>query len=268
MITIQELLFNRGLDKTAKIKLVRHKESGEDIFHLYKTDKPAFLDYQNRQQKNIFGDLDYIVSFVGETGKTARFIGVFKVLGFTVRHDESCPFVYDMIEVEGFDDLKERVIIHWNTPISWHQYIQNKMEVIEIHAGLHYRQFTDYLDFILTFEELQSIVQQGYADWKRMLSAVKGIYLIHDNSDGKLYVGSAYGDTGIWGRWQTYVQTGGHGNNKQLIELIQQDSKRAKSFEFSILMILPKTITAEEAIKKEQLFKNKLGSKAFGLNLN
>lgn len=42
MITIQELLFNRGLDKTAKIKLVRHKESGEDIFHLYKTDKLAF----------------------------------------------------------------------------------------------------------------------------------------------------------------------------------------------------------------------------------
>ena len=32
-----------------------------------------------------------------------------------------------------FDDLKERVIIRWENAISWHQWIKNEMEVIEIH---------------------------------------------------------------------------------------------------------------------------------------
>jgi hypothetical protein len=30
------------------------------------------------------------------------------------------------------------------------------------------------------------------------LENVKGVYLIVDKSNGKMYVGSAYGDTGIW----------------------------------------------------------------------
>ena len=43
MITIQELLFNRGLDKNAKIKLVRHKDGRQDLYNLYKTEKHKFL---------------------------------------------------------------------------------------------------------------------------------------------------------------------------------------------------------------------------------
>ena len=43
MITIQELLFNRGLDKNAKIKLVRHKDGRQDLYNLYKTEKDKFL---------------------------------------------------------------------------------------------------------------------------------------------------------------------------------------------------------------------------------
>lgn len=29
----------------------------------------------------------------------------------------------------------------------------------------------------------------------------KGVYLISDTYTGKLYVGSAYNENGIWGRW-------------------------------------------------------------------
>lgn len=31
MITMLELLFNRGLDKAAKIKLIRHKDANRDL---------------------------------------------------------------------------------------------------------------------------------------------------------------------------------------------------------------------------------------------
>ena len=223
MITIQELLFNRGLDKSSKIKLVRHKDNRLDLYNLYRTNRPAFLEYQNSQVKDVFNGVDYLI---------------------------------------------ERVIIRWENAISWHQWIKNEMEVIEIHPGLHYKQFKDYSDFILNFDELKEIVSKQYSDWKKMLSVTKGIYLISDTKTGKLYVGSAYGEDGIWGRWCRYVSTNGHGDNKTLKELIADDSTYGNNFQFSILMLLPRTITADEAIKKERLFKNKLGTNAFGLNNN
>ncbi|MFN5538811.1 MAG: GIY-YIG nuclease family protein, partial [Candidatus Melainabacteria bacterium] len=184
MITIQELLFNRKLAKTCKIKLVRHKDNRRDLYNLYRTDKVEFLAYQNSQKKDVFNGVDYIVSFIGEEGFLSRFIGVYKLTGKEQIADEH--FEYQMEEVkEQFDDLKERVIIRWENPISWHQWIKNEMEVLEIHPGLHYKQFTDYSDFILNFDELKEIVTKQYRDWKKMLSATTGIYLISDTKTGK-----------------------------------------------------------------------------------
>ena len=68
MITIQELLFNRGLDSKAKIKLVRHKHTGKDLYNLYRYKRSEFIDYQNSQKKDVFKGVDYIVSFIGEEG--------------------------------------------------------------------------------------------------------------------------------------------------------------------------------------------------------
>ena len=267
MITIQELLFNRQLDRNSKVKLVRHKDSRLDLYNLYKTNREEFFAYQNSQSKDVFSDVDFIVSFIGEEGLESRFIGVYKITDRQKLADDH--FEYKMEEViELFDDLKERVIIQWRNAISWNQWIKNEMEVIQIHPGLHYKQFTDYSDFILNFDELKEIVTKQYNDWKKMLSATKGVYLISDTKTGKLYVGSAYGEDGIWGRWCKYVSTNGHGDNKTLKELIAEDPTHGKNFQFSILMLLPRTITADEAIKKERLFKNKLGTNSFGLNNN
>lgn len=275
MITIQELLFNRGLNPQSKIKLVRHKDSRIDLYNVYRNNRELFLKYQQQQSKEVFTGVDYIVSFIGEEGLLSRFVGVYKVLRCRILPkikvsvvDTPYRIEYDFEELSSFDDLKERVIVKWSNAISWHQWIKNEMEVIEIHPGLYYKQFTDYSDFILNFSELKEILSNEYSDWKRMLSAIKGIYMINDTNTGKLYVGSAYGEDGIWGRWQSYVSTNGHGRNKQLKELIGKNAGYAKYFQFSILMILPKTITADQAIEKERLFKKKLGTNSFGLNSN
>ena len=73
-------------------------------------------------------------------------------------------------------------------------------------------------DIDLSFEELETIVRHGRVDWMAPLSNVKGIYLISDTVTGKRYVGSAYGDQGIWSRWSAYVATG-HGGNPELFGL-------------------------------------------------
>ena len=41
-----------------------------------------------------------------------------------------------------------------------------------------------------------------------------------------------------------------------------------EGFRFSLLQILPKTLTRDEVIKREGLYKLKLGTRAIGLNLN
>lgn len=267
MITIQELLYNRGLDRNAKVKLIRHKDKRQDLYSLYINNRAAFLDYQKSQSNDVFNGVDFIVVFIGEEGTRSRFIGVYKILNR--KKIEEKNFWYEIEETNGYEDLKDRVIINWGTAaIKWDQWISNLKEVVEILPGLHYQQFTDYFEFILNFQELREIVNNQYSDWKQMLSATKGIYLISDSKSGKLYIGSAYGDEGIWGRWMAYVSTNGHGNNKILKELISTDINYALNFHFSILMLLPRTTTASQAIKEEQLLKKKLGTNSFGLNSN
>lgn len=285
-ITIQELLNNRGLNPNDKIKLVRQKdnrrkddgkeEEKQSLYNLYRHNRKAFLEYQSAQSKPVFHNVEYIVSFIGEESNRARFVGVYKILAELPIDDchRTCnddKYYYPMEEVDGFESLKERVIIKWGNARAWNQWYKKEMEIIEISPGLSYRQFTDYMDFELSFDELSEIInnENKYPDWKRMLSAVYGVYVICDNKSGKLYIGSAYGENGgIWGRWSEYVRTNGHGNNKTLKELVDADSNYAQNFTFSLVMTMSKSSTKEAVIAKEQLFKRKFGTIANGLNNN
>jgi len=100
-----------------------------------------------------------------------------------------------------------------------------------------------------------------------MLSNIYGIYLILDTTDGQQYIGSAYGKEGIWSRWSYYVQTK-HGGNKILIDLMSNYPERYKKFQFSILNVLPNSSLREQVMQLEQVTKEKLGTRAFGLNSN
>ncbi len=77
----------------------------------------------------------------------------------------------------------------------------------EPYAG---RPFPGFEDIDISFGEMETIVRNGRLDWKTTLENVKGIYLITDRSTGRRYVGSAYGEGGVWSRWLSYVETG-HG---------------------------------------------------------
>jgi hypothetical protein len=82
-----------------------------------------------------------------------------------------------------------------------------------------------------------------------------------------MYVGSATGEGGIWARWRQYASSG-HGGNSLLRDLIARDGTYPAQFRFSLLQILPKTMTRDEVIQREVLYKRKLGTRATGLNLN
>lgn len=63
MIIIQELLYNYGLDRNARIKLVRHKDNCLLLYGLYRYKKQDFLGHQKIQSNDVFSEVDFILTF-------------------------------------------------------------------------------------------------------------------------------------------------------------------------------------------------------------
>lgn len=176
-----------------------------------------------------------------------------------------------MKELDILNDLKERLIIDWGKgAINWQQWLKvNDKEIVEILPKGYFDKFPGFLNFTLNFYELKKIIERpdSNREWHRMLGSVAGIYLILDTINGLQYIGSASGEKGILGRWEQYAKNS-HGNNKLLIDLLNKHPERYKSFKFSILQTLPRTLTAKEVVAQEKKYKEKLGTRAFGLNGN
>ena len=272
-----------------------------ELDKLYRKDLKYIETYQSYQRKG-FECGNYVICFIGTEGVEAKFIGVYQVKdrkrvmevpvssnltaflhesGLKLEENfinDSCVF-FELERDKKFDDLKDRLVINWGkATLSWHQWlfkngrIINNKEVVEILPKGKVIEFPgDYGKVNITFNKLSDIINNlgAHKDWKVSLAAVAGVYLIVDDETGKQYIGSAYGIEGILGRWKYYVETGGHGENKKLKELFSDKGKDyTKNFRFSILHILSKTLAREEVIKWEGIYKEKLGTRATGLNIN
>lgn len=263
----------------AKIKIVRHTDEKWDLERLLQAG--FFDDYQARQSADRF-KCKYIVSFIGERGSLSRFVGVYEVRGTwkdaaDTPYREGCPYPdmgrgvyrYDLAVLPEFEMLRNRLVIDWGESTrSWHQWLTVK-EVVELRPRGFVREFTSYEDVHVEFDELKQIIDHAEANrrWHTMLAGVAGVYLIVDGTNGDQYIGSAYGEHGILGRWRTYAATK-HGGNKRLAELLEKDPQRHTRFSFSILRTLPRSLTPQEVIAVEAQYKRKLGTRAFGLNEN
>lgn len=123
--------------------------------------------------------------------------------------------------------------------------------------------FPGYDKVNISWEELARIIDKDA--WKTALKNQKGVYLITDISNGKMYVGSAYGENMILGRWQSYVKNGNGGN----VELKQIDFDHIrKNFRYSILEIFKSTIDDQTIIDKEGWWKKVLLTREYGYNKN
>ncbi len=268
MITLQQILNSQSpLLEGKRVKLVRHKDSRAEYRHVMK-DREALLEYQQEQPKDVFKGCDYIICFIGLERKRSVFIGVFKVNGSAIRNGQYCC---DLTPVSEFNAFIDRLVIDWGgNAISWHQwYDKQSKEVVEILPQGYIGNFPGLLDFVLEYDELKTLTDNPDAnyEWRHHLSAVNGVYLILDSSTGMQYIGSACGANGIWQRWSDYAANG-NGSNKELVALQKSDPNHHRNFRFSVLQSLPSNITQREIVEIEKLYKQKLGSRAHGLNRN
>lgn len=271
-----------GFNLTSRSKFVRHQD---DRYPVDELRRHGWLElYQSYQGRSVFHKADQIVVFYGLAGSRAGFYGVYNVLGHKSAKKgivlPECPwseewhkdakFFYDLERVNHFDDIRDRLIIDWGKGLrSWVQNPLNKVLLEIQEPGRRLPPFDDYLEFSLTYTELKDLFanEEAHREWRARLNAVGGIYLILAETSGDLYVGSAYGVGGIWSRWREYARTG-HAGNKKLQELIDADPSYPELFRFSILHVLPKTMARDDIIRREARYKDKLGTRAIGLNLN
>lgn len=281
ILCFSDVLQKVGLAPT-RVKLIRHSMRDKGFKACY--DANMVFEYTCHQKADFRKDYDYWVVFISDKSTLAKLFACYKVGDCIPDSPDNAPSgfpeieakefqgenaYYDLEHVDSLAEYENRLIIDWGkSAISWHQKGTTEKPIIAIQADAK-KIFSGFENLILTYDELKEIVENPtiYEAWHTALSSVSAIYLIVDRESGQQYIGSAYGKDGLLGRWLCYASSL-HGNNKLMKELICNYPERYHHFQFSILQILPKTITDDEVIRLESLYKKKLLSIPFGMNDN
>ncbi len=279
LLFLTDIIKRADIDPS-KVKLIRHAISDKGFRDCLNAG--MIKEYTQQQKKNFSKGYDYWLVFISDKGSLARLEGCYKVIREIADVPELIPInhphpewfkgegsFYILEEVSEFKDYEGRLIIDWGKSTrKWHQKGTTEKPIVAIQANQK-RIFSGFENIMLTYTELKEIIEDSitYDSWHIALSSVYAIYLITDTTTGKQYVGSAYNKGGLLGRWRVYIETG-HGNNKAMVELLNEFPNRKWQFEFSILQILPKNLSAEEVANAENLWKEKLHTREFGMNSN
>jgi len=233
-----------------------------------------FEDWQCWQSQHHF-NRRYVVSLIQTSGTRWLFAGLFRPTGHQwIEATAEVPghFWYDLERLASGEEWIGR--LYADSPYNKRnsrptgERLADELTVAELlPERLAIGPFQGYNKVLLTKGKLDLIVKHNVESWRSALSSVKGIYLVSDSTNGKLYVGKAAGVDGIWGRWCTYAHTG-HGNNIALMEEfgIAAPPERKNDLRFSILEIAD--INATDLDQRENHWKDVLDSRSFGYNRN
>ena len=251
-----------------KLHLATGLAKNDEAYYEYL--KGKFKKWQEGQHKKNF-ERNYILSLIYLNKSEWLFAGIYSSLGVEKLEDDSYMYETELSDIG--EELIGKLVINYNrTDRQSYRYLENcidELTVCEIKREKYtVSPFPGFNNVFIEFDLLKIIFQEQENTWKSILEKVKGVYLISDKSNGKLYVGSAYGGDAIWQRWNNYIENG-HGNNKSLREKIQKNGyEYASNFNFSILEIFGLNVTDSEIIDKESFWKEKLMTREYGYNKN
>lgn len=182
---------------------------------------------------------------------------------------------YDGIELDNQKAYFGRVVVKYHkkhqSQVRYYERIKDQLEVVEILPSLYDGSgFPGYDNVRLSYRDLKIILDRNKSDWINALESQKAVYLIIDKSTGEQYVGSATSNLGmLLSRWKTYIHNG-HGGNKKLNDIVSEKGIGyiEENFIYSILENYNQRVDDDYILKRESWWKNTLGSRAFGLNLN
>lgn len=171
----------------------------------------------------------------------------------------------------GGQELDGRLVVHFDrTGRASYLLAENWLEQMAVHEISAKKttigEFPGFAGCTVSKAHLDLIVKQRIESWRAALSGVSGIYVIADRTTGKLYVGSASGDGGLWQRWCEYSETGHAGNAKLRALLAERGEDHAANFQFGVLEIAG--THGDDLIDRETYWKKMLLTREFGHNDN
>ena len=187
---------------------------------------------------------------------------------------------YELTLMEDYKEYRKRLIVKLKKPIGRDLYnrlyknIQDTLEpeVYEIAPNTKLGHFPGYQNVTLSHPQMQQIISRNEPSWKQALMNVKGVYVITDLSNGKLYIGSASGNTdGIWQRWSDYANIENLTGGNKLLNEIKLDKGKdyiVNNFQYSILEIFDTKTKANTIINRENYWKNVFCTRKYGMNYN
>lgn len=263
------------IDEPRKFKFHAARWNGEDQpLDVYVRDKNEWFNWNSWRNKKDEFSRQYIFSLIDFYPETDMWLfgGIYEV---KKRSNIPKSLSYEIEELKEYSPYVGRLKVKLEKPSRGRAFFLehhiNGMKVAEILKQPYSGEiFPGYENINHDFNILIPIFKNEKPDWKAALENVKGIYVIIDKSNGKKYVGSAYGDSGIWSRWSCYIGTG-HGGNDELIDVIDQKGfAYAKSnFRISLLEYRPMKVDDEVIRKRESYWKEVFLSRGqFGYNKN
>lgn len=236
--------------------------------------------WKRTHASNNLNNADYLVSFAQYYPYGPNYY----IFGGIYKIEKIIPEVFDDVGyklylTDLYKDYIKRLIIRLEKPIGRNIYtryyskVQEQLnpEVYEIAPSTKIGDFPGYNKVLLSHKDLQIIVKNEAPEWKQALSKVKGVYVITDISNGKLYVGSANGNNeGLWQRWASYADihnlTGG---NKVFEEMKEECCNYIiDNFTYSILEIFDMKTDKHYILDRESFWKKVLKTKEYGMNCN
>jgi hypothetical protein len=288
-MNFNDLLAQHTIDPKA-VLVLRHRPFEANLRRVIlwlAGDQPEIFNaYQQTQGPQVEAAMQrstHVASFIGhETGK-AVFVGLFerhgtrrltkpdywampayqalKDFGMHGWVDERESLLwFDLVLTDFYSDWIGKLVLNWpGGERSWWRWAdRNTLRVQSIADDSLFEQAMPSWEAIcLSISDLRVLPKS----WRDALQHWRGIYFIFDRSDGKGYVGSAYGSDNLLGRWLSYVNTG-HGGNAEL------RGRLPENFNFSILQRLSPDLEASEVIRIEGSWKDRLHTHEFGLNRN
>lgn len=294
-MNLNDLLLGKKIDPR-QVLVFRHRPHEPELNKVLPwlaAEKPdVFNAYQQTQGKKIENAMKamtgkgFVASFIGHEPGKALFIGLFSIgssmpltrqqywkvpayiemksfgmKGFTKESSRASILWFDLSLTDFYAPWKGKMIVGWPPPERswWRRAHRNEIEIIAVleDSALD-AEIPKWDEIMLTWDELGVLPMR----WKSVLSQWRGIYYIHDSSDGKSYVGSAYGESNLLGRWLNYAARG-HGGNSLL------RNRDPRNFRFSILQRVSPDMESRDIIRLEGSWKERLHTRApEGLNEN
>ncbi len=246
----------------------------------------VFNAYQRFQPKaeKAMQRAEFLASFIGQNAGMATFVGLYRIAGQrqlapgeladipeyqvlaslgvkpSTEEVQAGHLYFDLARSEYLAGWSGRLICKWPPPDrSWYRWANRN--VLEIEALSESTCFEERMpswdELVMTRADLEAMPK----DWQAALAQWRGIYFIVDETDGKGYVGSAYGSENILGRWRDYARTG-HGGNVGLRERADHPLR------FSILQRVSPDMDPADVIELEASWKRRLHTRDLGLNRN